>query len=285
MKLYQGYDQAELDHQYNARATVDNLPTILADYASHSAGMRETLPCHCGLAYGEHADEVLDVFPAPQAGSPVLVFIHGGYWRALSKDDSSFMAQTFTQAGATVVAINYTLAPAASLAEIVAQNRRALAWIWRHIAHYNGDPRRIYLCGSSAGGHLVGMLLADDWQAAYGVPQDVIAGACGVSGLYDLTPIPSIHVNAWARLDAVSARALSPQFHLPGAGTPLLLSYGEFETDEFKRQSDSYLAAWRARGFEGRYVAMPGTNHFDVILKLMDPQAPLTRALLHMMGL
>jgi arylformamidase len=285
MKLYQGYDQAELDHQYNARATVEDLPSILAQYAAQSADMRTRLSSFCDIAYGPHADELLDVFPAPEGNSPVLVFIHGGYWRALSKDDSSFMAETFTHAGATVVAVNYSLAPSASLEEIIDQNRRAMAWIHRNISRHNGDPRKIYLCGSSAGGHLVGMLLADDWQEEYCVPKNIVAGACSVSGLYDLTPILHTYINEWVKLDSVSAHKFSPQFHLPASGIPLLISYGEFETDEFKRQSDNYLSAWRSKGFDAEYVAMPGTNHFDVILKLADANTPLTRSLLRMMGL
>ncbi|MCW5233244.1 alpha/beta hydrolase [Verminephrobacter eiseniae] len=287
MKLYQGYDRAELCHQYNARATVtgEYLAAILAQYSSRSADMRARLRCFCDIAYGPHADEVLDIFPAENGNGPVLVFIHGGYWRALSKDDSSFMAETFTRAGATVVAVNYSLAPSASLEKIIDQNRRAAAWIHRHIARYGADPERIYLCGSSAGGHLAGMLLADDWQEVYGAPKNIVAGACCISGLYDLTPISHTHINDWIKLDSVSAHRCSPQFHLPASSIPLLISYGEFETDEFKRQSDCYLHAWRDRGFAAGYVAMPGTNHFDVVLKLMDRDSPLTRSLLEMMGL
>jgi arylformamidase len=285
MILYQGYNQEQLDHQYNARATVPDTGVFIEAYASESTKARSRVNGVRDVAYGAHPDELLDIFPAPQADSPVFVFIHGGYWRALSKDDSAFMAETFTKAGATVIAVNYSLAPAASLHEIVAQNRRALAWIHANIARYHGDPKKIYLCGSSAGGHLVGMLLAGGWHAQYGVPEDVVAGACPISGLFDLTPIPHTHINAWTKLDADSAYSLSPQFHLPAVGAPLLVSYGEYETAEFKRQSDSYLTAWRAKGFAGDYVEMPGTNHFDVVLKLAQPDSALTQAILRMMGL
>src|SRR6218665_2787204 len=171
MKLYQGYDRAELCHQYNARATVtgEYVAAILAQYSSRSADMRARLRCFCDIAYGPHADEVLDIFPAENGNGPVLVFIHGGYWRALSKDHSSFMAETFTRAGATVVAVNYSLAPSASLEKIIDQQRRAAAWIHRHLAPYGAATERISLCGGSDGGHPAGMLLADDGQEVYGV--------------------------------------------------------------------------------------------------------------------
>jgi arylformamidase len=286
MPLYQGYTRSELDVQYNALATVPDASRILADYAALSAAMRSKLPCRCDVPYGTHADETVDLFPAPRPGGPVLVFIHGGYWRTLSKSDSSFMAEAFTTAGAAVVAVNYSLAPGASLDRIVDQVRRALVWVHRHAEDFNADRRRIHVCGSSAGGHLVGMLLSPGWHAEYGVPEDVVAGACAVSGLFDLTPIPHTAANAWARLDDASARRLSPIAHLPDRhGPPLIASSGEHETAEFLRQTVAYAEAWAACGFPCERVRMPGTNHFDVILALAQRDSPLCAALMRQMGI
>lgn len=288
--LYRHYDRAGLDVQYNARATVPDIGPILKKYAEDSATARESLACSLDVPFGDHADEVLDIFrPVPQAsngaGAPVFVFIHGGYWRLLSKNESSGMAPAFTQAGAVVVSVNYSLAPAVTLDRIVDQNRRALAWIHRHIADYGGDPRRIHVCGSSAGGHLVGALLAGGWHASYEVPYDVIRGAAPLSGLFDLRPLVHTHVNEWMHMSEADAIRNSPALHLPPTGCPLVVSYGESETDEFKRQSDDYLAAWQERGFPGHYVPMPGTNHYDIVLTLNDPSSPLTRAIFEQMGL
>jgi arylformamidase len=285
--LYRNYDRAGLDVQYNARATVPDIQPILKKYANDSAEARRTLDCALDVPFGGHADELLDIFPAAGGarGAPVFVFIHGGYWRLLSKDDSSGMAPAFTQAGAVVVAVNYSLAPAVTLDRIVDQNRRALAWIHRHIAEYGGDPSRIHVCGSSAGGHLVGALLSGGWHAGYEVPPDVIRGAAPLSGLFDLRPLVHTHVNEWMRMSEADAIRNSPALQLPQTGCPLVVSYGETETAEFKRQSDDYLAAWLERGFPGRYVPMPGTNHFDIVLSLNDPHSPLTRAIFEQMGL
>ncbi|ASC64181.1 alpha/beta hydrolase [Achromobacter denitrificans] len=285
--LYRNYDRAALDIQYNARATVPDIQPILKKYAEDSAEARRTLDCALDVPFGEHADESLDIFPAAAGArnAPVFVFIHGGYWRLLSKSDSSGMAPAFTRAGAVVVAVNYSLAPAVTLDRIVDQNRRALAWIHRHIAEYGGDPTRIHVCGSSAGGHLVGALLANGWHAGYEVPPDLIRGAAPLSGLFDLRPLVHTHINEWMRMSEADAIRNSPALQLPQAGCPLVVSYGETETAEFKRQSDDYLAAWIERGFPGRYVPMPGTNHYDIVLSLNDPDSPLTRAIFEQMGL
>lgn len=284
--LYRDYDRAALDIQYNARATAPDFSDIMRQYAEQSRHARQTLPCVADVAYGDHADETLDIFPSARPGAaPVFVFLHGGYWRLLSKDDSSAMAPAFTRAGAVLVAVNYSLAPAVTLDRIVDQVRRAMAWLHRNIAVHGGDPARIHVGGSSAGGHLAGMLLTDDWQARYGVPADIVRGAAPLSGLFDLTPLVHTHINEWMRLTPESAARNSPMLHLPATPPPVVASHGANETDEFKRQTRDYVDALRARGDDARYVPMPGTNHFDIVLRLNDPDAPITRAIFAQMGL
>ncbi|ARP83753.1 esterase [Bordetella genomosp. 8] len=289
--LYRDYDRAALDDQYNARATVPDFSVITRQYAEESARARATLPCMLDVAYGDHPDETLDIFPAAERArastgpAPVFVFLHGGYWRLLSKDDSSSMAPAFTRAGAMLVAVNYSLAPAVTLDHIVDQIRRAMAWLHRNVAAHGGDPARIHVGGSSAGGHLTGMLLTDDWQARYGVPADIVRGAAPLSGLFDMTPLVHTHINDWMRLTPEDAARNSPMLHLPARPCPVVASHGENETDEFKRQTRDYVDALRARGGDARYVATPGSNHFDIVLRLNDPDAPITRAIFAQMGL
>jgi len=279
-------DRATLDLQYNARATVPDIAPMLRDYAAISAQARNTLPCALNVAYGTHPDETLDIFPARgERPGPVLIYLHGGYWRLLSKDDSSFMAPTLTQAGITVVAVNYSLAPAVTLDHIVDQTRRAVAWVHHHIEQHHGDGRRLIIAGSSAGGQLAGMVLASGWQQSYGMDAAAIAGAVLLSGLYDLTPLVETHINEWMRLSLEDARRNSPLFALPKHGAPILVSYGSNETAEFKRQSQDYLAAWRAQGFQGEYVEMPNTNHFDLVLQLNRRDSSLVQKLLKLLAL
>lgn len=284
--IFRAYDQAELDRQMNARGTVADITPIIADYAQESARCRAELSCVIGVKYGPKPEERLDIFPAPgKTRAPVHVFIHGGYWRLLDASDSSFMARTLTAAGACVVAINYGLAPATSLGEIVRQCAAALGWVAANIAHHGGDPGNIHLSGSSAGGHLAAMMLAPDWQRAGGIPADAIRSVLPMSGLHDLEPVQKSNCNAWLHLDAAEARRLSPIHHLPVVPVPLLVAYAPSETEEFKRQSEVYAAASAALGAEVSVLVEPGTNHFDLPLKLMDDRSALFAGAARLMGL
>src|SRR5260370_10375789 len=100
--VYRYYDQAELERQLNARATVPDIAPILARYASESARMRTGLACRLGISYGASEPERLDIFPAAtREPASIFVFLHGGYWRLLDSADSCFMAECLTRAGAS----------------------------------------------------------------------------------------------------------------------------------------------------------------------------------------
>ncbi len=284
--VYRYYDQAELERQLNARATVPDIMPILARYASESARMRTQLPCRLSVPYGASEPERLDIFPAATGGpSPIFVFLHGGYWRLLDSANSCFMAECLTRAGACVVAVNYALAPHVTLREIVRQCRAAVAWVHKHAPEFGGDRARIHVSGSSAGGHLAAMLLAPGWESEFGMPNDLVAGATLLSGLYDLEPVRLGHPNEWLKLGAADVAALSPLLHLPERAVPVIVSYAPSETDEFKRQSEAYMAAAMARGCPVRFVPMSGTSHYDIVFGLADPENPLARTAIEVMGL
>ncbi len=281
--IYRGMDRVTLEREYDARGTVPSITPYLESYAAISAEMRASLPCHLDVSYGPGDAETMDIFPAgPHA--PVFVFIHGGYWRLLSKDDSAFMAGVFTGAGVSVAALDYALAPAVSLDEIVRQCRSAIAWLAANGREFGIDEDRIFVGGNSAGGHLAGMLVSEGWHGAFGVRPDVIKGALAVSGLYDLAPVRLCLPNEWLKLDEEAAARNSPILHLPGKGCPLIVSWAETETNEFKRQSRDYASSWKERGFPCLTFALAERNHFDVILDLADPESRMTRETLAMIA-
>ena len=283
--VYRDFDQETLDREYDARATVDDAEAFIRAYGERSAAARDQLPCLLDVPYGGHTDEVMDLFPAAP-GAPVFIFIHGGYWRALSQRDSSFMAPCFFDRGIAVVAVNYSLAPGASIDTIVRQCRDAVEWVWRDgPSAMDIDRDRIFVGGSSAGGHLTGMMLAGGWRAGRTMPEDLIKGAISFSGLHDLEPIRLSNINDWARLDDVSAHRNSPIHHLPEEGCPLIVTCGDLETSEFKRQSRIYAEAWRARGWTCSYFVTPGRNHFDVVFEMCDPSSRIATEIFSMIGL
>jgi arylformamidase len=251
----------------------------MALYRSLSDEMAATLPREHGLVYDAASGQTLDLYPAPGPGlKPVFVFIHGGYWRMLSKDDSAFMAKAFTSLGISVVAVDYALAPAATLEEIVRQVRASIAWLWTHGREHGIDPERIFVGGSSAGGHLTGAVVAGGWRDAFGLPENAVKGAMPVSGVFDLEPITRSFVNEWMGLDAERAAALSPIRHLPAQPCRMVVAWGADETSGFHDQSLAFLAAWRGRGFAAVELMVPRRHHFDVVLDWGDPESTMTRA-------
>ena len=272
------------DLQYNNRARIADHPAILKHWADASARAIECSPAMREIAYGGGAGERLDVFPAARSGSPVLVYIHGGYWRALGKRDQSFIAPPFVDAGAMVVLPGYALCPAVSIEHIVLQLVQALAWVHRHAPEYGGDPGRIVVAGHSAGGHLATMLLACDWSSvASDLPDDLVKAALSISGLYDLEPLR--HAPFLApdlRLSAESARRLSPAMFAPPGGV-LVTIVGADESEEFHRQAALISTAWGPSVIGAESVAR--RNHMNVLHELAEPGSSTHRWGLRLLGL
>jgi arylformamidase len=128
------------------------------------------------------------------------------------------------------------------------------------------------------------MLLATDWRGEYGLPGNIVKGATAISGLYDLAPFPYTFLQPKLQLAYDQISRNSPILHVPDASAPLLVAYGEDETDEFKRQSEEYLAACKARGLEGEVLILQGKNHYEVIDGFLDAESPLCSAILGQMG-
>ena len=268
--------KAELERQYDARGTVPDIAQELKAYRDASTPMYNLSSSSRDVIYGSGPDETLDLFPVaghPQA--PLLVFIHGGYWRALHSQDSVFMAQHLTEQGIAVAAINYSLAPKATLTHIVAQCQRAVTWLLNDATPHGITPRRTVLAGSSAGAHIAAMLLANDWQAESGLLPETLHGGILLSGLYDLEPVQQCLPNTWLNLSVQEAKALSPIHHLPNPLLPLFIAAAEHDTDEFKRQSRDYAAACREHGNIVTWHEAPQRNHFNIVLDWMDPQSHL----------
>ncbi|MFF8770282.1 alpha/beta hydrolase [Kitasatospora sp. NPDC015120] len=280
MNVYGKYDQEALDIQYSPSSKVDDIKPFLTEYAVRSRRTREELAVRRGIPYGPEACETLDFFPADGPGAPLLVFVHGGYWQELSKDDSAFPAPGAVAAGAAFAALGYGLAPQYSLEQIVGQARRGLAWLVQHADELGVDRRRIHLAGHCAGAHLVLSALLDDWRPDGRHPADVFAGAVLVSGVYDLEPLRLTYVNKPLGLTEVTARRLSPLHHLPDRLPPLVVARGGAETDEFCRQHGDAVEALGRRSPGIRDLVVHHRNHFDITFDLTDPATALGASVL-----
>jgi arylformamidase len=283
--LYRHFTSAEeIDAQYNAGAAVADSAERLRRHAEQSAEARARLRCTLDVRYGPTLAETLDVFPAKRPGAPVFVFIHGGYWRRFSAKDYSLVALGLVPLGITTVLVDYALCPKVTIDEIARQCRAALAWTLRNIGEHGGDPARVAVGGHSAGGHLSAMCLETRWDEDYGIARDPLAAAVLVSGIYDLEPLRFSYLQPSIQLDDGVIRRNSPLFAVRPCATPVLVTYGADESEEFARQSSEFQAAWVGAGNRGELLAQPGKNHFSAIDGFTDSASELCRWLAACLG-
>ena len=281
-------DGAWLDRMYNNRALVPEHVAHFAHWREASQKTRATARCFQDVAYGRGPNETLDIFPtdAPtgKSGAPVLVFIHGGYWRSVDKADHSFVAPTYTAPGACVVMPNYALCPAVTIPDITLQMVKALTWVWRNIARFGGDPRRITVVGHSAGGHLAAMLLACHWQAyAKDLPADLVQRALSISGLFELESVRLTPCLSDLHLTPQDAVRCSPAW-MPAPKTGRFYSVaGALESAEFLRHNLLIQQAWGKKRVPVS-EALPGLQHFSIVEAFAQPGHRLHQLTLELMA-
>jgi arylformamidase len=283
------FSQEDLDAALSPSRFVDSLDDELEVYAQRSQAARDTARAqgllHEAVAYAEQKAARLDLFLPPDVSeAPLLVYMHGGFWQQLGREDSSFAAPGTTEHGGAFAALGYTLAPKATLGEIVDEMRTALAWLYRNGPDYGIDRTRIVVSGSSAGAHLAAMLLLTDW-VAFDLPEQIIAGAVLVSGVYDLSAVARSYVNQPLGLSREDNQILSPRRQVPRHTCPVRLVYSANEPDEFKRESRCYAEVLRHHGQRTVVREIAQRQHFDVILDLSDANTYLGHTAMAMMGL
>ena len=269
-------DPAWLDSMYNNRSLVPDYATYFERWIQTSKAVRRNQPCTLDVSYGNSDGEKLDIFPAHAGNAPVVVFIHGGYWRSLDKSDHSFVAPAFTKQGACMVVVNYDLCPAVTIPDITMQMVRALAWVYRNIAQFGGSPQRITVMGHSAGGHLAAMMLACDWpRFAPGLPKGLVGKALSISGIFDLRPLTRTpFLKDSLNLTTADALRASPALLPPPAAGVLNAVAGGNESAEFLRQNPLIKSAWGEK-IVTVCNALSGLNHFSVLDAFANPKYAL----------
>ena len=282
--VYMGYTATDLAIQLDVAKTIKDLPAYQQESAEMSHKVVTNLDCFKDVQYGNDEPQKLDIFPAAVDRAPILVDIHGGGWRSGSRNIRSFPASSVTKAGVMWVPIDYGLAPNYSIHQMVDHVRSAIVWLYHNVSKYGGDPSKLYVSGNSAGGHLTGCILMPDWHKNFGVPSDIIKGACAISGVYDLQAL--VHAeygyNDELGMDIETAQNFSPLFNLPTKGCPLIVSYGAREPNEFRRQSRVYYEAWKDGGFPATEIVVNGAHHFAMSRQMSDPNSALFQAVTKM---
>jgi arylformamidase len=259
----------DLEAEYNARAAVPEHPAINERWAKASAAYRARAHAGYNLPYGPSARQRCDLYHPPggmTAGTPLVVYIHGGYWQRGERQMYGFLAEPLNSLGIALAVPSYDLCPAVSVAQIVDQLRACLAMLWQHTG------RRPIVAGHSAGGHLTAAMLATDWSKLEGLPADLVRAGYAISGVFDPEPLIGTSINEPLKLDAAAARALNVMTAtLPRKSVELIAAVGGAESSEFRRQSRDTAAAWARQGASTASVEVPGANHFTVVDELGKP--------------
>ncbi|MEH2512936.1 arylformamidase [Nitrobacteraceae bacterium AZCC 1564] len=262
---WRSLSQDDRDAGFNNSNAVADSPAILSGWERLSADMRARYSQHLDLRYGPRERNRIDFLNAGVKG-PTLVFIHGGYWQARAKETFTFCAAGPMAHGINVAFVGYTLAPDATLDEIVSQVRTSIDFLATELAALGGDPDRIIVSGWSAGGHLSSMML--------GHPR--IKAGLLISGIYDLEPIQYTYLNEKLRLDKAMADRNSPIKQPGGADKPVAIIAGSSELPLLRKQSADFAAHRARHGLPVVYEEIPGANHFTIMDALSSPSGRMT---------
>ncbi|HEX6801703.1 MAG TPA: alpha/beta hydrolase [Candidatus Binatia bacterium] len=280
-------DQKALDDAYDQTVYAPNQPLLAARRKVASESVIKRFGAPERVAYGSSEVEKLDIYKTKQANAPVNVYIHGGAWRNGTAKDFAFLAETFVNAGAHSVILDFIQVQDAggSLMPMIHQVRSAVAWVHKNAASFGGDPNRVYLTGHSSGAHLTGCTLVTDWQKDFGLPANIIKGGLMVSGMYDLKPVRLSKRSQYVSFTDEIEQALSSQRHLDRLNAPIIVAYGTQETPEFQRQGREFAAAVKAAGKPVELIVGEGFNHFEMQETLGNPYGIAGRAALRLMNL
>ena len=278
MRLWDSLDAREHEYQYNPQISVPDFKSFQARREQPNASARARLRCAADIAYGSHPLHGVDVYPAANAGAPVHMFFHGGYWRMQDKRNFAFIAGALVDAGICAVIVNYALCPDVTLDGVVDSALLATEWTVRNIAAYGGDPARVTLSGHSAGAHLGAAILATDWTTR-GLPGDCVKGAVLISGIFDPAPAARTSVDVDIRLTPELIARHDYEARPPRILCPTWIVAGGREPWHWIDQSFRYAHHLRRHGGDPGVVVSPGDHHFNIIDQYLDPASDIMRSI------
>jgi len=208
----------------------------------------------------------LDLYlPKGKTGFPVLIFIHGGAWRSGDRALYPSLGNRFAKEGIGVVVPSYRLMPGAPHPAQIEDALAAVDWVLAHIAEIGGDPKRIYLGGHSAGGHLAAFAGLDPRF------RGKLKGVIPMSGVYDLTQMAAFPSD---KVDA------SPMHRIAVGAAPFLITYCQNDYPTLPAQARAFHTALQKSGIASELVYVPGKNHITEIADIWREDDPTARAVL-----
>jgi arylformamidase len=255
----------ELDLGLNNAAAVAGSANIVADWDRRSTALRARYPDYLDLRYGPRERNRIDVLKTAD-GAPMVLFIHGGYWQMRAKENFTVVAEGLLAHGINVALIGYTLAPEATLDEIVAEIHAGIDHLATQLPALGGDGNGLVVTGWSAGGHLTAMALS----------HPVVRAGMAISGIYDLEPVRHSYLNDKLGLDETMSHRNSPMAQDGGPLKPLALVAGSAELPLLRQQTAEFAAHRARHGLPVAYEEIPGANHFSIMDALISPQGRIT---------
>lgn len=252
---WRSLDRAALGEAYNSAAAVADSSAIIASWEPRSAAVRQQHNATLDLAYGPRPRNRIDFLRSAAPRAPTLVFVHGGYWQMRSKESFTFVAAGPLALGMNAALVGYTLAPAATMDDMIAEVRGVLDWLTAELPALGGAPEKLLLSGWSAGAQLAAMTM----------DHPSVRGCLAVSGIYDLEPMRHCYVNNKLGLDEASARRNSPMRLRPSATVPLAIVVGAAELPLMIAQSADYAQVRAKQGALTLYREIPDANHFSIL--------------------
>jgi arylformamidase len=262
---WRAMSQEERDRGLNNGLAVSGSGDMVAGWEQRSADMRKRYPDHIDLRYGPRERNRIDFLKAGE-GAPTLLFIHGGYWQARAKEVFTVMAEGPIAHGINVALIGYTLAPDATLDQIIAEIHAGIDFLAKRLPTLGAASEGIMVSGWSAGGHLTAMALSHP---------EVRAGTA-ISGIYDLEPIRHSYLNEKLRLDEAASHRNSPMMQAGGPLKPLSLVVGSAELPLLRKQTADFAGHRARHGLPVTYEEIPGANHFTIMNEMMSPNGRIT---------
>ena len=259
-----------VERDFDLRSAFPDYVEYFDSWRQGSELARENLRPRLDLAYGPAPRDRLDFFAAQSTNRPILVFIHGGYWRSMDKADFSFIAPAFVANDFNVALLNYPLTPSVRIEEIVRHVRVGCRWLYDNSSTLNADPSGLHLMGWSAGAHLSMMMAASDESIdTHRTPPFPVKSVFAISGIYDLFPVRHTSANAGFQLTHMEAQVNSPLYLRSNGESKLAVVWGALATPSFRAQSLALANAWEAN----LRLEAQNCHHYAVMGELARPDS------------